>query len=683
MEEERKMARLAPQAEAINQELAEISAEIEYLEKELAVPEVQQETGFEHVVVVDNLPVVPKSKVNKLTDVLRKIVSQASGNRVVHNGVHMLFDEEKGKSQGVAFVELKDPDTASAVADKLDNHMLDKKHILKVNRYDHLDEIASLAEEYVEPDPQEYEPKEVLRSWLLDSRPIDQYCTNFGDTTAVFWNEPKRQPEPIYSKKSWTDGFVVWSPLGSYMATVHRQGVQIWGGESWGLIGRFLHHGVKLIQFSPQENYLMTFSPEYKKNDNPNDPQCIIVWDVRTGKKCRGFAAGIAAQWPEFRWSHQDKYFARLSKDAISVYESSTMGLLNKKSIKIPGVRDFCWSPTDDLISCWLPESGDTPARLLLLSIPGRVEVVSKALFNVSDCHMHWQEKGDYLCVKVDRHTKTKKSTFTNFELFRMREKNVPVEVLEHKENIVAFAWEPVGNRFAICHTAAPNQRPDVSFYEMRPEGGVKLLKTLEKRQANHLFWSPRGNFIVLAGMRSMDGGHLEFFNVNDLDTMGTEDHFACSHVAWDPTGRYVTTVVSSWSQQQMENGYNIWSFQGKLIHKVLKDRFYQFEWRPRPPSLLSEEREQYIKKHLKEYSQRIIKEELEEKNKVLRELEEKRLRLIREFEEWEKANQDHYISTRPRRRELWDGDASDEDDGWSERNETVAEIISETVEYY
>ena len=269
------------------------------------------------------------------------------------------------------------------------------------------------------------------------------------------------------------------------------------------------------------------------------------------------------------------------------------MGLLEKKSLKCPGVREFHWSPTDNVISCWFPESGNSPARVVLYSIPSRKELVSKSLYNVSECHMHWQGAGDYLCVKVDRHTKTKKSTYTNFELFRMRSKNIPVEVLELKDTIMAFAWEPNGHRFAVIHTTSSNQRPDVTFYEMRPDGGVRTLKTLEKRQASHLFWSPVGGFILLVGLRSGDSGRLEFYNVNDLETMATEDHFGCSHIAWDPTGRFVCTSVSCWAHQQMENGYNIWSFQGKLIHKMLKDRFYQFLWRPRPPSLLSKEKEE------------------------------------------------------------------------------------------
>ena len=73
---------------------------------------------------------------------------------------------------------------------------------------------------------------------------------------------------------------------------------------------------------------------------------------------------------------------------------------------------------------------------------------------------MHWQKSGDYLCVKVDRYSKLKRegneSKFTglycNFEVFHMKGKQIPVDSVEIKENVHAFAWEPVGHKFAIIH---------------------------------------------------------------------------------------------------------------------------------------------------------------------------------------------------------------------------------------
>ena len=141
---------------------------------------------------------------------------------------------------------------------------------------------------------------------------------------------------------------------------------------------------------------------------------------------------------------------------------------------------------------------------------------------------MYWQSNRDYLAVNVDRYIKTKKSTYTSFELFRIKECHIPIEVLELDKNdkIIAFSWEPKGHRFAVIH--GDNPKPDVSIYTMRTAhntGRVSKLTTLKGKQANALFWSPAGRFIVLTGLRGFNG-QLEFYNVDELETMATAEHF-------------------------------------------------------------------------------------------------------------------------------------------------------------
>lgn len=46
-----------------------------------------------------------------------------------------------------------------------------------------------------------------------------------------------------------------------------------------------------------------------------------------------------------------------------------------------------------------------------------------------------------------------------------------------------------------------------------------------------------------------------------------------------------------------------VWLFNGKLLHSAPRDRFYQFLWRPRPPSLLSKEELAAVKANLKKYA--------------------------------------------------------------------------------
>ena len=65
--------------------------------------------------------------------------------------------------------------------------------------------------------------------------------------------------------------------------------------------------------------------------------------------------------------------------------------------------------------------------------------------------------------------------------------------------------------------------------------------------------------------------GQLEFYNVDESETMATGEHFMCTDIEWDPTGRYVATVVTS--VHQMENGFNVWSWNGHLLYRCHTSR--------------------------------------------------------------------------------------------------------------
>merc|ERR1712203_1206496 len=212
---------------------------------------------------------------------------------------------------------------------------------------------------------------------------------------------------------------------------------------------------------------------------------------------------------------------------------------------------------------------------------------------------MHWQKTGDYLCVKVDRYSKLRKEKeetkyaglYCNFEVFHMREKQIPVDSVEIKDNVQAFAWEPVGSKFAIIH--GESQSMNVSF------------------------------------------------DTADFTSMNSGEHFMATDIEWDPTGRYIMTAVSWWGHK-VDNAYFIWSFQGKLLKRFQLDRFCQFSWRPRPPCFLSNKQIREIKKNLKKYSVEFDVVDKMKISEISKELLEKRqaarkISTITEKSEWMK----------------------------------------------
>ncbi|EFW99689.1 eukaryotic translation initiation factor 3 subunit [Grosmannia clavigera kw1407] len=657
--------------------------------------EVQLEEGLDTFVVIDGLPVVTPEQKPKLVKFLLKKLN--SVGRTKEDMIEMPIGPD-GKSLQFAFVEFTSPGEAAAAVRQLDNVPLDKKHVLRVNKLTDIERYGRegrIDEEYTAPVIDEFQPKDHLRSFLADpsGRGRDQFVMYRGDNVGVCWNSEKEAPESVVDRPNWTESFVQWSPLGTYLTSVHIQGVQLWGGPKWDRLGRFPHPFVNLVAFSPTENYIVTWSgrpisipdeghPALSLDD---DGKNYVIWDVATAKPLRSFAnndvhkgddegAGKQQQkspWPAFKWSSDDKYVARLTQgSAISVYELPRMNLLDKSTIKIEGVMDFDWAPAlpqrdgvktyEQLFCYWTPEIGSNPAKVGLMSVPSKEIVRTLNLFSVSDAKLHWQSDAAYLCVKVDRHSKSKKSQATTLEIFRVKEKGVPVEVLDTiKDTVINFAWEPKGDRFVIITTSEPTgptavpPKTSVSFYA--PEkakgnavGNFKHLRTLEKKNSNAIYWSPKGRFVVIATVHSQQASELEFFDLDfegekpeaekdltaNLQLMNVAEHYGVTDVEWDPSGRFVATWASAW-KHSMENGYHLYDFRGELLREEHLEKFKQWQWRPRPATLLSKEEQKTIRKNLRDYSRVFDQEDAERIAGADQEVIDRRRRLLEEWVSW------------------------------------------------
>ncbi|KAF0037108.1 hypothetical protein F2P81_009982 [Scophthalmus maximus] len=601
--------------------------------------------GIDSVVVVDNVPQVGPERLEKLKNVIHKIFSKFG--KITTE----FYPDADGLTKGYIFLEYAAPTQALEAVKNADGYKLDKQHTFRVNLFTDFDKYMTISDEWETPEKQPFKDFGNMRHWIEDPDCRDHYSVIYesGERTAIFSNDAK---EPIVAEERarWTETYVRWSPKGTYLATFHQRGIALWGGEKFKQIQRFSHQGVSLIDFSPCERYAVTFSPLM---DTKEDPQAIIIWDILTGQKKRGFHCESSAHWPIFKWSHDGKFFARMTPDTLSIYETPSMGLLDKKSLKITGIKDFSWSPGDNIIAFWVPEDKDIPARVTLMQLPSRLEIRVRNLFNVVDCKLHWQRNGDYLCVKVDRTPKGTQGVVTNFEIFRMREKQVPVDVVEMKEGIIAFAWEPNGSKFAVLHGEPP--RISVSFYDVKNNGKIALMSDMN--------------------------GALTFVDTSDCTMMNIAEHYMASDVEWDPTGRYVVTSVSWWSHK-VDNAYWLWTFQGRLLQKNNKDRFCQLLWRPRPTTLLGVEEIKVIKKDLKKYSKIFEQKDRLSQSKASKELVDKRRTMMEEYHSYRETTQQMYQEQKSARLELRGGVDTDELDSnvddWEE--ETIEFFINEEI---
>ncbi|EFN50617.1 hypothetical protein CHLNCDRAFT_59481 [Chlorella variabilis] len=225
----------------------------------LGMPETAAFTASKFWPVVDNLPAVPAEKYDKLTAILTKIFG--GSGRIREGGLFHPQDEATKRSKGYAFVEYENAEQARAAQAALNGYQLDKAHKFAATLFDEADRLAKVPDEYGGPEERTYAPAENLLEWLSDKRGRDQFAIRYGDETEVCWNDaPKQQEETVYKRSFWSEAFVEWSPQGSMLATVHRQGVAMWGGASFGRLMRVSHPNVQRLLISPCERFLLTFS---------------------------------------------------------------------------------------------------------------------------------------------------------------------------------------------------------------------------------------------------------------------------------------------------------------------------------------------------------------------------------------------------------------------------------------
>lgn len=269
-----------------------------------------------------------------------------------------------------------------------------------------------------------------------------------------------------------------------------------------------------------------------------------------------------------------------------------------------------------------------------------------------------------------------------------MREKDIPVDVVELKvsEDMQNVFWEPKGNRFALLIN--DNNVPFVYFYEVQRANALlvssascKVLKHFEAKGINQVIWSPKGRFCVLGGISGLSGD-LQFWDVQELTLLATAEHYSCTDVEWDPTGRYVVTSVSS-LRVRNDAGFVIWTLTGQELLKQNIANFKQFSWRPRPKTLLSEDEQSNIKKNLKEYSREFDEEDARETNKASFEVKQKRLELWQEYKTLLKEFKETAIAERKERIAIFGFDPQDveETHNLQDTFEELIEVVEEFVD--
>ncbi|CAM8895270.1 unnamed protein product [Rhodiola kirilowii] len=156
------------------------------------------DNGFGCIIVVDNIPEVPREKFEKLENVIRKIYSQIGV--IKEDGLWMPVDDN-GRTLGYCFIEFNSPQEAQLAKEKTTGYKLDRSHIFVVNMFEDFEKFMKVPDQWAPPEKKEYIPGENLQHWLTDEKGRDQFVIRAGSDTEVLWNDARHlKPDPVYKR---------------------------------------------------------------------------------------------------------------------------------------------------------------------------------------------------------------------------------------------------------------------------------------------------------------------------------------------------------------------------------------------------------------------------------------------------------------------------------------------------
>jgi translation initiation factor 3 subunit B len=695
---------------------------------------------FSSAVIIDNIPVIGQDKFVRLQGAIMKCIKQAG--QVDDSDLYIPTDAD-GNTLGFCFVKFANNDDASLAVKVLNNYAFDKKHTFKVSPYSALDEYANVPDDFVAPPMEYYPKPAVSGWLCDVHCRDQFAIRHADETEIYFSNPANEEVSLVYggarekvNGRKWCELKVDWSPQGTYFVTFHKPGVKLWGGDDFSAQAKFMHPMVDQLAFSPCERYLVTYKCADAVADDTND--AIAVWDVRTGIKLKSFShknpldpkfqvkctitedkngkkverevrgrvsadtksnsnlftieegnlthvavsakTVFALQDPnELKWSPDGNYLARLTADAISVYELPTMALLEKKSIAAKDVSDFSWSPKSNVIAYWSPAVGNLPATINLLSIPDRQSVSSRKLFDVTEGKLVWQNNGDYLAVYLTKMMNKRKSYV--LMIFRVKGQDIPVEQVEYSEPILNVSWEHSGDRLAVM--TGEERNPTIEFFSMIVQPPVKPVKgqpaaaksglipfhTKTGFQCSEMHWAPGGGVLAFVHF-TPDACAFELFDVETKSVLASRRHDRGNQVAWDPSGRYfatctITELRNAHAKGRVEDGINFYNFQGAVIYQYKKEKLHGFSWRPRPKGLLTAEEKKKVLKNLKKYEKEFLMEDKLRKQELNKEIQAVRFKLAKDFLDIKNRNRTLCAQLKAQRVEVRGGYDSDDEDNY------------------
>ncbi|OMO86326.1 hypothetical protein CCACVL1_09640 [Corchorus capsularis] len=377
--------------------------------------------------------------------------------------------------------------------------------------------------------------------------------------------------------------FSKFSEDGSRLMVVTSNSIFVYDSSTWKELRSFPINSLHSV-LSPLGTYLQTFeSSEAYTTEHGN----VVLWEIETGKAVtRQFQTEMPnGTWHPIQFSSDEVVACRLAPNiGIDFFDGTdfSKGIVYK--LEICGVVRFELSKKPgSYVAAYVSEC-EEEERQASVQIYACEKLQNQLLPRRNIVHhytpkqMKWNNGSTHFLLvthPIDERITQLPWELSYLTINMMRGVKVPLDVAGP---VIDVQWSYSGNEFAVLYGFS-NDRCATVFDK---EG--KRLNDVKHAFYSTIQWSPKGNFLCLAGFGSKVSNGMLFWDYKEESVNKTvkTDTRGCSVYTsgWSACGRFFMIVITNKSRQC----YTIYDYTGKFIGTVEKSLgLLQVDWKLEP----------------------------------------------------------------------------------------------------
>ena len=506
---------------------------------------------------------------------------------------------EDGEGTGNMVIEFTSPQKAIDAANHLDRFILAKKNTFTALTFN---DYKNIIENKTQQEAPVFKTRKQLGHWRqLKGVELSLLAYNEDSYGLVTFNTLKKS---LVAKKKYEFGDMInnvsFSKSGNYLVVYYHDRFELYGAMGLKKITQFYHKKVKKVEFSPNEDYLMSFNGTVSDTGSPEN---IVVWNLYTGKKLRIFKLLHSELERTFSFDSTNRYACGIQQIGenryVFVFELETMILTEdpktgkRCQIDAQNPINCAWSPSGSFLAVGsgiLSSTGEKSegkrSGVSVYELPSRKKLNwVNSNYKILDINLQWATFTNILHSEMIIRLKKKNEKLVQAGYVDQRRRQILVSTVEsiEKAEIPEVIYSPNGQHMIVL-TEDDKKKFRVDFITVENNGNdnykMKVLDTLQKQRKKDIYFCPFSRFVLIVENKTVlisefktVKDKVEFKLVKEIE-VGAYDK-----LKWSPCGRFFGLTKKSGTNTEL----TIYDIFGRLAATQLFTDANKIIWRSFP----------------------------------------------------------------------------------------------------